>query len=165
MAMINLNKGNKTMTTQGTLTRTEPVLSGTDYLLFKDLQKIRHTVFPCEIDGMPYQNIQDYVNEITIPRNCRYTLQRSLNEKRHFVKFHCTFRTCDAQIVFTRKEKFYNTDEYTFNATYTDISDHTHSSTPRFFMAHRNTLIDEMYDKVRFQTRLGVLPGRIRSNL
>ena len=56
MAMINLNKGNKTMTSQGTLTRTEPVLSGTDYLLFKDLQKIRHTVFPCEIDGMPYQN-------------------------------------------------------------------------------------------------------------
>ena len=128
--------------------------------------KIQDTQFPTEIDGVTYESLTYFVHQIShqfrLPFSAGETSQNRLT-----VIYKCSFSStgCKARLVFNQIQKFNSEYYYSFDP---DRSEFTHSNHPvkqHFIEAHRNCLSDSQINDVRFQAQLGVLPGRIRSNL
>ena len=89
--------------------------------------------------------------------------------ERRYLKYRCTFHKnnqgdgCNACLVF-RTDLINMQKAYSF-VLEKSILTHNHPLTPNFVFSHRNCIPLEIQDKIREQQEIGVLPGRIRSNL
>lgn len=128
--------------------------------------KIQNTVFPCTIDGVSYETLTEYVHQITRNSYFPFSANKSINEQRNIV-YHCTFSSmgCQAQLAFCHSTNFKSESYYSFNLQKSVLSHNNHSLSKHFVEAHRNCYSDCKIKDIQFQTELGVLPGRIRSNL
>lgn len=128
--------------------------------------KIEDTHFPTEIDGITYKSLTEFVHlishQFSLPFSAGETSQNRLT-----ITYNCSFSSsgCKARLVFNQIQKFDSEHYFSFNS---DSSEFIHSNHPvdrRFIQAHRNCLSESQVNDIQFQTQLGVLPGRIRTNV
>ena len=125
--------------------------------------KIQKNRFPCIIGEVTYDSLTSFVHQIStnaLPFSARYTDCRQSK-----CIYTCTFQSCSAKLVFKHDKDFYDNDYYTFDLQSSFLQHSNHLLNPRFIEAHRNCYSQKTCDEIRYQTAIGVLPGRIRSNL
>ena len=128
--------------------------------------KINNTCFPCDIDGVLYESLTHFVHDIS--RNCYCPFSAFLtSQNRRTVIYSCTFAQdgCNAKLIFNIFTNFNDVHYYTFNLQDSVLVHNNHLLDNHFVQAHRNCCSESQCDQIRFQTQLGVPPGRIRSNL
>ena len=128
--------------------------------------KIQNTRFPCQINDVNYNSLTDFVHQITRNAHLPFSAYRTENYKRTFV-YACTFAQygCSSKLVFTQFTDYFENHYFTFELQFCCLQHNNHPLNTHFVEAHRNCLPQTTIDQIRFQTQLGVLPGRIRSNL
>lgn len=128
--------------------------------------KIQNTRFPCTIDGESYETLTDFIHQISRKSYFPFSTNKSIKEKRDMV-YHCTFFStgCQARLVFNHCTNFLSESYYTFSLQESILQHDNHPLSKHYVEAHRNCYSDCKIKEIKFQTELGVLPGRIRSNL
>ena len=86
---------------------------------------------------------------------------------RKFLVYSCTFSQtgCPAKLLFIRSENFLGTNFFTFDSQNSIIKHCFHPNDVHFVQCHRKCISSEVCQEIVHQTKLGVPPGRIRSNL
>ena len=129
--------------------------------------KICKTIFPCTIDNAEYGSLTDFVHKVT--RNAEMPFSASLSnlDYRKTLIYTCTFSLsgCHAQLAFTHSTDFYNNHLFTFDIQNCIFQHTNHFLNHHFVQCHRNCYPSEVCQEIINQSRLGVPPGRIRSNL
>lgn len=127
--------------------------------------KINRTQFPSSIDGVEYKSLTDYVHKITrkffSPFSAKYTEK---TKKNYIYEYTFSKNGCFSKLVFSHFIDFYENQYFTFNTQDCNFQHCNHPLNEHFVESHRNCCSDEIVEQVKFQTKLGVLPGRIRSN-
>ena len=128
--------------------------------------KINRTQFPSSIDGVEYKSLTDYVHKITRKFFSPFSAKYTEKTKKNYI-YECTFSKngCFSKLVFSHFIDFYENQYFTFNTQDCNFQHCNHPLNEHFVESHRNCCSDEIVEQVKFQTKLGVLPGRIRSNL
>lgn len=72
---------------------------------------------------------------------------------------------CKARLVFNQIQKFNSENYYSFNSDNRVFIHSNHPVDKHFIQAHCNCLLDSQINDIRFQTQLGVLTCRIRTNV
>lgn len=129
--------------------------------------KIQNTRFPCLIDDVKYDSLTDFVHQIT--RNARMPFSANLTDltDRKSLIYTCTFARCGcpSKLVFTHTLDFYENEIFNFDIQNSNLQHINHPLNNHFVECHRNCNTQSICDEIRHQTHLGVLPGRIRTNL
>ncbi|KAK8883442.1 hypothetical protein M9Y10_046093 [Tritrichomonas musculus] len=128
--------------------------------------KINNTCFPCDIDDKSYESLTQFVHNITQKSFCPFSAYLT-SQIRHTVIYLCTFAQdgCNAELVFNIFTNFNDIHYFTFNMQESVLVQHNHLLDNHLVQAHRKCCSETQCDQIRFQTQLGVPPGRIRSNL
>ena len=132
--------------------------------LISAMQNINITVFPY----LNFNSLTQYVTSISRELLIPYSAYKTDLERR-YLKYRCPFHKnnqgdgCNACLVF-RTDLINMQKAYSF-VLEKSILTHNHPLTPNFVFSHRNCIPLEIQDKIREQQEIGVLPGRIRSNL
>ena len=129
--------------------------------IINSCSKIQNTQFPAEIDGVKYESLTNYVHQISRQAFLPFSAHET-SKDRASVIYGCTFSSVGypAKLVFRQSQSFNSDFYYSFDLQNSNL---THSQ--HFIEAHRNCLTDMQIQDIRFQTELGVLPGRIRTNV
>ena len=128
--------------------------------------KIQNIHFPAEIDGVPFESLTKYVHHITRQLFLRFSADETSKERSSMV-FWCTFSSvgCTAKLVSSKFQTFTSDVYYSFNLQCSNLNHSNHQLDRHFIEAHRNCLSNQQIQDIRYQTGLGFIPGRIRTNL
>lgn len=128
--------------------------------------KIQNTKFPAEINGIEYESLTNYVHQISHQAFLPFSAHET-SKDRASVTYGCTFSSigCTAKLVFKQSQSFNSDFYYSFDLQNSILTHSQHLLDRRFIEAHRNCLTSKQIQDIRFQTELGVLPGRIRTNV
>ena len=134
--------------------------------LVEECLKIKMTQFPCDIDDVHYESLTDFVHKVS--RNCHSPFSSLCTEsyRKTFI-YQCSFAAngCQSKLFFTKTTDFLENKYFSFNLQESILAHYNHPLNQHFVEAHRNCYSEEVCDQIRFQSELGVLPGRIRTNL
>lgn len=129
--------------------------------------------------SFPFQNfksITEYVSVITKKYKIPYSAYKTDGNRKTFI-YICSFggesrsnirfpvkTNCESILVFIKNIRFDGTSIFNFDFNKSIIR-HNHSLEPEFIEAHRNCLDIQTIHNIKQQEAMGILPGRIRSNL
>ena len=125
-----------------------------------------NTQFTCVIDGNNFKSLTDFVHKMSRDARCPFSAEKTQKYRKTYT-YKCTFSQngCFAKLAFTRFEDFFKNSFFSFDTQESFFHHCNHPVIQRFAEAHRNCVNQETIEQIQFQTKLGVLPGRIRTNL
>lgn len=134
--------------------------------LVEECLKINNTRFPVVINDLSYNSLTDFVHKVSHKYLIPFAAQNTEKYRKTFI-YTCTFNTygCQSKLVFSKFTDFNDNEYFSFSLQDSVLIHYNHPLDKHFVEAHRNCYSNETCNQIKFQSELGVLPGRIRTNL